>query len=241
MSELSPEARQLLDATRSAGGPSAAQRLAMKKAVLSSVAAPAAVVAVKAGLGLKLGVAAVALGMAAAAYVALSPAAEELPERSRGPAPVSELPEPSRGPALVVEAPAPEPEPEPAPVVVAVKPPAPKPVAVAVVAVPEPIAESPPAPPPPVPAVVDEATLSREVSAIEEANETVREGRFDDALTQLGHYADEFPSGALATEAAVVKVIALCGLNRVDEARAIGAKLPTNNPAVRRLEHSCIK
>lgn len=240
MSELSPEARQLLDGTRGVGGPTAAQRLAMKKAVLGAVASPVAAPAgVKSALLAKISTAVVVIGAVggAIAFKLMDPEPVETKEA------VSRV---EARADVVAAAPAPEIVPvEEAPPL----PPAPEPVRAPVVkkVAPAPvIAEAPAAPPPPAPEPapapkVDEETLAKEVAAVSAAMVTVQNGNFDQALAEVETYQDDFPSGALHVEAAVVKVLALCGLKRVDEARAIAATVPASNPAARRLERSCIR
>ena len=85
MSDVSPEARKLLDATRTAGGPSLAQRAAMKQAVLSTIAAPVPVAAVaKAALFTKVGAAVFVVAVGAAVVLKLSaPAPVEAVELPR--------------------------------------------------------------------------------------------------------------------------------------------------------------
>lgn len=251
MSSLSPEARKLLESTRGAGGPSAAQRANMKRAVLAGALLPgtaaaasstaAAVKAAGVGFAAKLTIAAVVAGVGVGVWVTWQLAApSEVPAEVavttavRAPEPVAVA-----EPVVVAEAVVvPEAPVLPAPVVAAPRPPVRVEPAAPVVAAPAPIPEETPvkAPPPP----VDEETLSREVAALSGTMNAVDAKQFSVALEQLVGYRAAFPHGALETEASVLEVLALCGLGRGDEARAIGRMLPVNNPAVRRLDRSCI-
>lgn len=243
MSSLSPEARGLLDTVRTAGGPSALQRSAMKQAVLAAVLLPATAAAGSAigtakatGLALaaKLGLVVASVGVGAALIWQLASPAVVLPE------PLVKAP-------AVVEAPAVTPSTPPSPPVVAAAPeaaPRPAPArAVRAAALPG-VKEAPPviqeAPAPAPAAVVDEATLSREIAALSGAMGAVDSKTYAVALEQLSSYRAAFPAGLLETEARVLEVLALCGLGRVEAARAAAGPLPVNNPAVRRLERSCI-
>jgi len=288
VSSLSPEARKLLDGSRAAGGPSAAQRAAMKQAVLAAgllpgtAAASSAVGGAKAaGLGLAAKLSLVVVSVAVGStlvWQALSPATpgasdEVSPELMQSPgivtfalpraepvepqAPIAEPPaavDPPRGTGAEPQvARAQPPVAEGAPRVgptgpqpgVAETPPA----ATRIATPREPGTQGPSAPaatppleatPPPPRAPVDDATLSKEIAAVSRAMGAVDAKTWAVALAQVSSYRATFPAGALETEASVVEVLALCGLGRVDEARAAAASLPANNPAVRRLERSCI-
>jgi len=250
VSELSPESWELIEHSRHAGGPTAAQRAAMKHAIVAAVLIPSAAAASTAGavkaaglsVATKLGlvVAAVSVGgwvtwqvMASSAEPILVPlpvvtAALEPPVVREEPVVVA-MPEEI---AEVISPPA------PAPVVIAK--PAVKPLVV--VAAVEP--EVRPAPPAPVLVPTEkevEATLAKEVAALAGAMGAVDGKQFAVALEQVSGYREAFPKGLLETEAGVLEVLALCGLKRVDEAREAARSLPVNNPAVRRLERSCIR
>ena len=274
MSSLSPEARKLLDGSRAAGGPSAAQRAAMKQAVLAAgllpgtAAASSAVGGAKAaGLGLAAKLSLVVVSVAVGStlvWQALSPATpgasdEVSPELMQSPGIVTfALPraEPVEPQAPIAEPPAAVDPPRAAVADLRVGPTGPQPgvaetpPAAARIATPrEPGTQGPSAPaatapleatPPPPRAPVDDATLSKEIAAVSRAMGAVDAKTWAVALAQVSAYRATFPAGALETEASVVEVLALCGLGRVDEARAAAASLPANNPAVRRLERSCI-
>ena len=254
MSSLSPEARKLLEASRSAGAPSAAQRVAMKQAVLASVVLPGTAAAVSsaatgakaAGLALatKVGlvIAVVAIGAVAVMRLTAPTPFEQqaLDALDAHQAARAQPPVPERAELQAEETPPPPQQPA-VPGVVAPR------LAPARVAVPPPAAPPPAAPvvvealpPPPARTAVDEATLSREIAALSGAMGAVDSKTYAVALEQLTQYRSAFPTGLLETEASVLEVLALCGLGRVDEARAAGQSLPANNPAVRRLERSCI-
>jgi hypothetical protein len=247
--DVSPEARQLLEASRGAGGPTAAQRTGMKRAVLAAALLPGTAAAATTvaggakatGLALagKLGilVASIAVG-SAVVWTAIGTRAVEVP------APLT-IVQPS---AERTEAPPPPVQIEVAPLVpveivpgVAVAPPAPVVPRVAVPRVESPSPVEPISPPPaPAQVVIDEATLSREVAALSGAMGAIDAKTYAVALEQISHYRAAFPAGLLKTEASVVEALALCGLGRVDEARRAADALPANNPAVRRLERSCV-
>lgn len=101
--------------------------------------------------------------------------------------------------------------------------------------------------PAPVPEVGSRSTggaagLPLEMEALDRAVRALDAERFDEGLAQAREFLRHFPRSELVTEARVVEVLALCGLERVDEARAVAASVPLSeawNPAVRRLESSC--
>ncbi len=248
MSDLSPEARALLESTRRAGGPTAAQRAAMKKAVVAATLAPASAAAstgasttVTTGakatglwLAAKLGLVLVALGGLGAAVAWKLPALGQQSAPVWTPPPAAEV----APPALQVDAVKAELiEPEAMLPPLQVVPPAP--IRVAKAAKVESVPSQDEVPPAPV-APHEEATLSREVAALSRAMKAVDEKQYAAALEQVAGYRAEFPTGALGTEAGVVEVLALCGTGQADAARAAAQSLPANNPAVRRLERSCI-
>lgn len=242
MNDLSPESRKLIEHSRHAGGPTAAQRAAMKTAILGAVLIPGAAAASTAG-------AVKAAGLSVAAKIGLVVAAVSVSGlvtwqvmASSPVEPVAVVAEAVAEPvveeiAAPVAAPVPEEVPEvvvpPAPVAV------PKPV---VVKRPVVVAAPPPPPAPIIPTEKEvEATLAKEVAALAGAMGAVDGKQFTVALEQVSGYRDAFPNGLLETEAGVLEVLALCGLKRVDEAREAARSLPVNNPAVRRLERSCIR
>ncbi len=251
MSSLSPEARKLMENSRSAGGPTSAQRAAMRNAVLGAVLVPTAAAATatataSTGATVVGGVKATGLALALKLSVVVVSVAVGATVTWKGVAPAAPVPEVApvvvaARPAVVVPPP-PEPMVE-APEVAEEVAPAPAPVVIAkpsrVEKAPVIVAETM-VPPPPAPVVAEDPTLSQEVAALAGAMGAVDNKQFGVALQQLQTYRAAFPTGALETEASVLEVLALCGLNRVDEARAAAKSLPANNPAVRRLERSCI-
>jgi hypothetical protein len=63
-----------------------------------------------------------------------------------------------------------------------------------------------------------------------------------DALALLDEYGATFPKGTMREEASVERVLALCALGRVDEARASAKAFVAADPAsplVARLRASC--
>jgi hypothetical protein len=231
---MSPEAQRLLDESRKVGGPTAAQRATMKSVVMgaglatgTAAAGTAAAKTVGAGLGVKLMVVAVVVVVGATvAWKAKEPETVKtavVVPRAIVPAP---LPEPVR----VIEV--------PAPVVVAPEPPPhavikPKPVPAAEPQVAEFVA---PAREP----IDTSASLTLEMRAMTNAMNEIDGKRYAAALEQVDAYRARFPSGQLTTEAGVMQVLALCGLGRVEEARAAAEVLPRENPTVHRLDSSCV-
>ncbi len=232
MSPSDRKATELIAAGRSVAGPSPEQRAAMKRAVIAAVAA-APVVAVGAARArgaakvttVKLVV--VTLGVVGAAAVSWwVQASESTPPRPTpivSPMPAAR-PEPRRDP--VVESPAPAPS--SAPTQVRPRPPPPRPG-------PGPVTGS---------AVsAEKPTLDAEVTALTEAMAEVDAQHHAAALTALAKYKAHFPNGVLASEAGVVEVLALCGLDRVTEAKARATELRETdaaNPSLRRLANSCV-
>jgi len=74
------------------------------------------------------------------------------------------------------------------------------------------------------------ATLEREVAALRAVRTALRDGDAARALAALAGYAQEFPEGALSEEADVLRVEALCALNRRDEATHAAASFLERHP-----------
>lgn len=125
--------------------------------------------------------------------------------------------------------------------------PAPKLVVTASAAVPPAL---PPAPPPPAPAVsaapargvasravraprpvTSAPAVADEVAILTRAYSALGHGDPAKALAELDEHADRFPDGALAEERAAQRVLALCRLGRVEEARADAARFLEKYPA----------
>ncbi len=90
------------------------------------------------------------------------------------------------------------------------------------------------------PAVV--STLSEEATLLERAQRALAAGAPSAALATLAEHERRFPHGTLAEEREAAKVLALCALGRVDEARSLARAFVSASPRsvlVPRLEHSC--
>lgn len=90
----------------------------------------------------------------------------------------------------------------------------------------------------------EEEGLRVELLSLDRAVKAVDAERFQEALSAARAFRGRYPTSDFLTEAGVVEVLALCGLARVDEARAAEAALPATaaqNPVVRRLENSCAR
>jgi hypothetical protein len=247
MTTLNSEARRLVEATRTAGGPSRLQLDAMKRSVLAQVAGvpataragnPTAASTAKVGgaqvaaVG-KLGVVLLAglIGAIFAIRELRSPAATE----ARVEPAVLRVAGPEAPQALSPASVAPPVEPS------ALEPP---PTAPAVPSRPAARREQPhPAVATARPPAKDLGALAREVAALEGAMKAVKAERYAGALAQLRSYRSAFPAGELSVEASVLEVLSLCGAGRIDEARTKGRELrvqAAGNPAIRRLEKSCL-
>ena len=73
-------------------------------------------------------------------------------------------------------------------------------------------------------------SLPEEVSLLSKAEQQLNGGRADEALRTLGEHERRFPSGALAEERLAARVQSLCALGRVGEARTELAKLGRTYP-----------
>jgi len=232
MTELDHEVqRRLLDAYR-AKGPSADQRervfAALGTAIANGAAAPVAASksaatqgAFKAfvlshpvlGSGVGLGVGcAVALGV----WLTRAPAPSTAPPLCTTPCASA------RASASLALA-------EPAPPAVASEAPAPS-------ATPAPEVESVPAlpraPTPKRPAP-HSGDLAAEAALLHQAHSAYRRGQPAETLTLLREHALKYPSTQLSVERSTLKVLALCALNRIDEARRTAATLPPRSTALR--------
>jgi len=228
VSDLSPEARALLDAACSGDDPSAADRERVARSLAASLGvaalAPSTAQAATAAGGVSAAVttlkaAAVVLALAAFAAGALSP---RRAPRTAAPAsaPVGVRPS-SSSPQVAVSAPA---LPRPAPVGVAAP--------VVVVA--------PLRPARPTPAPVD--SLEAELGMLGEAHRATLGGDPARALTLLAAHGERYPRGALRQERSVERVLALCSLGRRDEARAVAdafLRAHPSSPLAPRVEASC--
>jgi hypothetical protein len=235
MTDLSHDARALLDEARHEGGPTTEQRARMKRAVFGAVAAS----------GTLLGGSGAAAGASTAKLTGLSLLAVKASTASLSAwflagtlggvaviAPVAAYRYLTTPPALTTNAHAPG---TVAPVATMLAPtatqePAPAPVA------PAPDVAEPSAPPnsasaarrgaaptstrePQAPWVSDSPGLSAELALLGAAQRDLAAGRADQALSQLAEHGRRFPNGALAGERLAARVFALCALGRTEEAR----------------------
>lgn len=142
-------------------------------------------------------------------------------------------------PVVVVEAPRPPPAPvnvEPPPVEAPVPQPAPtpEPAPVEPPAPPPPIASKKPKQPPPTPTPdpieEDIDQLAREVALLDEARSTLTSAPTK-ALDVLERHAREFPTGALRSEADLLRLEALVKAERRSEASKLAKRLSAQHPS----------
>lgn len=227
MTDLSPEARAIVDAARAAEHPSAADKLRIQAAVAAGIAAGAAGTASAAGAASATGAASgaglgkLALVVAIAGAIGTggawlggafdrpderelqlrpAPAAELRVERAQPPAPPIAAPEPA-----AVAAPDPDPKPR-----------------------------RPRASPP--------GSIDQELALMFTARKALRDGDAAAALAALDEHAQTFPRGQTIQERESLRVLALCAAGRTDEARATAERFferwPTSVHA-ERVRRSC--
>ena len=243
MNQLSVEARALIERVGLADGPSAERRTRVKRRLVATLAAAgvgmggvtsaaatsAHVGAAGVALGTATGKSALTLGSVAVWLAAgaglgtlvATPAFVLRLSAAKSPAPSAPVAAPAR-----VETPkAPQAE-----------------------AVPAPARELPPSTPEhkerslvsaPVPA---KPSLSDETALLSSAQRELAAGNATQALALLATHAERFPNGTLAEERGAARVLALCALGRVTEARREAelfvAKSP-RSPLTPRLRESC--
>lgn len=233
MSELSPRAKQLLQSASKGGGPTEAQRKAVKRGAMAiGVASTLAAAATTKFLIIGLAIGATGGALAVVGLRGSSTPVEAQPVV----VPVQQTP-----PSEVVQEPAVEPPPPPPPPPAQIAQPRidPPRVEKPKLTVPS-VREAPPPPLPPAPI----STLARELSALDHAVRAIDSGQFEQGLNEARLFLREFPKSELAIEARVVEVLALCGLSRIDEAQSIVSGFPLEsrrNPAVERLTNSCVE
>ncbi len=110
---------------------------------------------------------------------------------------------------------------KPPPVVVVQPPPAPP----EPVVTPEPTPEPKPVVKPPPVAPKEEDTLKLELAALDRVRTRMRDDDFDGALKELAAYEKRFPTGAMGTEASLMRIEALLKAGRRDEAEALGKRV----------------
>jgi hypothetical protein len=75
--------------------------------------------------------------------------------------------------------------------------------------------------------------LAAEAALLHRAHSAYRRGQPAETLALLREHAAKYPSTQLSVERGTLKVLALCALNRIDEARRIAATLPPRSTALR--------
>jgi len=194
MTELTHEARAVLDAGRRAMSPTAADRARVRRALDARLAAPPArpVVRLPRGVSLGLGLGALVLVAVALWWWAAHPS----------PPPAAPLPSPSSAaPEVRPVGPAPV-----APVIAPVVPVVPSAVAPPVVApvVPTPRART-------TPVVSDEDTLAEEMRLLGVARRAQAASRDTEALGALAEHRRRFPRGSLTEEREATELLVRCG------------------------------
>jgi hypothetical protein len=253
MTELSVEARALIERVGLADGPSAERRARVKRRLV------AALVTTGAGIGgvtsaaaasAHAGAAGVALGTATASKGALTvgsiavwlAAGAGLGTLVSAPALVTRL-KAAEHPA-VAAAPVVRPVAAPHTAAALVRAPA---------AVATPLVQAPQAEPQRAPAVKAQevtlapaaspaASLADETRVLANARGALAAGRAGAALALLDEHARRFPSGALAEERSAVQVLSLCALGRVEEAKQVADAFVSRaprSPLLPRLRGSC--
>lgn len=102
-------------------------------------------------------------------------------------------------------------------------------------------ADAPVETPPPVSA--DATSMSEEASLLQGAQRALAAGQAPRALTLLDEHERRFPSGMLAEERRVAKVLGLCALGRTEEATILARAFVARSPGsvlIPRLESSCV-
>jgi hypothetical protein len=245
MSELSPRAKELLDAARRVPcAPDEATIRRMERTVLiaggTTALALGGLKAASGGLGglaSKSAMAAVALAIVGTtAAVTAAVVRAEFVQPARRAAPARVMPQPSvAAPAPVV---IPQPAVAPAPETTPELSPAPRqkesvvrPRALPVAPVIERETELAPSP------------LAAELALLRTAKKELDATHWAAALEALARHDSEFPEGALRVEAEVIRILAWCGQGRAGDAMQRAFELRTktpNSPAMARLEGSCV-
>jgi hypothetical protein len=260
MSDLDPDARELIEQVGDRDGPSGADRERVRRLVSAGLAAAStaattaslaagAAGSVGASLAKSAGVAQIALwvcvgsavGAAVSAPVLLSDSGPSRPAVIARPAPTAQRPAQPGSAAIAPALPDPEEAAadagaEPAPVV-AQPPPTTKPVPAPA----EPTSTAAfPAPAP----VVSEGGLRAETRLLEQAQRARAQGKADEALEMLNAYGTRFPGGVLRSESLLMQVLCLCELGRQAEAQTLAeqlVRLHPESPLVPRLSRSCVR
>ena len=75
--------------------------------------------------------------------------------------------------------------------------------------------------------------LAAEATLLHQAHSAYRRGQPAETLALLREHAAKYPHTQLSVERGTLKVLALCALSRIDEARRIAATLPPRSTALR--------
>lgn len=224
MPRLSEDAKRIVEAGRSAGLPSPEHGARMWSAVSRRIAtgsSPSETVSdLEAGaLGRAGAASAVKTGITIAAVVAALGAASV--SLTRRPASDPALPRPSASPTSTASPTTPPGAPTVVPVAADTSIPADAP-ATPHSPVASPVrARRPESAARPRPATDEADLLARESQHIAEAQAALQRQNHAGALAALQRHAAEFPAGVLAQERDALQVLALCGLGRVEKARAL--------------------
>jgi hypothetical protein len=218
MTELDPEAKQLIELARDGEGPSPLARSRLRGALLARVGAGVATTSAASGTAAagsaaihgtsalvivaKIGAAAMLAGGIGAAALAHSHTPVSAEERSVAPAHVSATAHTTKPGYPDERTPTPPPIPS---------------------AVPSPSAvhAQPGAAP---------AAIEAETRALRSALADLRDGRADRALAALDAQIARFPQGVLAEERSEARIMALCTVDRTDEAREAAARFLAEYP-----------
>jgi hypothetical protein len=217
---LSPKARALVDAGRSAARPTAADRERIQAALRARLG-PEAFGPEPAGAGTAAGASTSTVPLVAGAIAGVLAVGGIVFFATR-PAPAPPPP-PERVPAV-----------ETASEVVPDVSPAPE--------APAPVAPELPSAAPSesrAPARAKPDRLAQEVALLSSATKSLNAGRAAEALQLLDEHRQKFPNGLLAEERRAARARALCSLGRVAEAEAELARLAPRSPAAARARQVC--
>ncbi len=240
MNELGPEARSIVEAGRSGDDPTGADRARVKKALLISLAAggalgaaPTAAQGALAAASVKTAGASLLLAAKVlATVVVIGAAGVGIARLNASSAPVvSSVPPaltaaPSNEAPPSIDAPPPIDPPAPPPV-------DPAPVAIAQGAPAAAITARPAAKPaaPAVPTATPDAdTLEAETRRLREAHGALQSGDPGKALALLDEQSTAYAKGELREERAAARILTLCKLGRLDEARIATARFLQESP-----------
>lgn len=244
MSELSPDARRLIEATRDVNIPSAGDRARLRAAIQVRLAVPATAAAAVPAATTGAALAKLTAGGVILAVLGVG-VARARPQAPAPTAPAAARADPSPSATAAPAPTSPERPTPPEPVRVALAPAPPRRVhRRAPMVVPSHAEVAPP------PAVVEVATpraapdaFDHEFSLLRDAQVALDRRRYGRAIELLDQYAAAHPQGTLGTEALTLRVLTLCALARPDEARGFAARLldgAPDSPSAGRVRSSCV-